>query len=191
MRSWFTRTWIAVAMIQWSINCTDPYDNRLKLVQVQPHQAWQCSFDEDDCGIVNQRGMPINFTLFVNKKLFSQTGVYLLNMSNCKTSGARLITPYFDVVPSTGYLCLQLVYLTFGNALHQLSVTQQDYRNQIVWYRNFRTIKSGSWNTADIEVQVEPGTIPRFFVEAKLNRYHPQRSGFLALSNLSIKGWHC
>lgn len=159
------------------------------------NQRWTCDFaDEVMCHIRNQPSMPMNFVALPNETFNGRRGVYYLSHSahSCAHGGARLYTPYFRLPPEWP-ACLELSYWAFGNALHSMSVYQQDEGARKVWQRdNFRTSQDDCWTMAKINITPHNKRVPtRFFVEAKFGRILSTRAGFVLISKLSIMSHRC
>lgn len=153
-----------------------------------------CDFTEAHmCNIRNQPSMPMNFTALPEQTLSGRRGIYLLSVTpTCNTgSGARLYTPYF-MLPPEWPSCLQLSYWAFGNALHSMSIYQQDEEGgRRIWHKlDFQT--QDCWTHALIDLsQPRRRIATRFFIEAKLMPASSSRAGFIALSQLSIVSRYC
>lgn len=159
------------------------------------NQQWTCDFvNKSMCNIRNQPSMPMNFIPLPDETFNGRRGLYYLSHSvhSCAHGGARLYTPYFRI-PSEWPACFELSYWAFGNALHSMSIYQQDEGGRRIWHRdNLRTSKHDCWMTATINVTPPIKRMPtRFFVEAKFGRSTPTQAGFVFLSHLSVMSRQC
>lgn len=159
----------------------------VQVVKLQSGEQWRCSF-VDQCGIVNQSNMPANFTLLPTTELFGERGLFYLDSSKCHRNGARLITPYFAWSTHLRTVCLTLKYVIFGNAVTRFLVVKQDKVNVALWSDKLSI--TGRWNYAHIKVNVLPDKPARFFVEVNFNN-HPNRVGFLAISEVILRDSYC
>lgn len=109
-----------------------------------------------------------------------------LDVSNAKSSGARLITQYF---PANGcqFACLTIEYLLCGNAPKSLYIIQQDKKNYCVL--QVRNTRAQGWANSSVTIDLSNGS-PRFFIEAHFDCL-PPKYGSIAISNMAFTYGKC
>ncbi|KAJ6221987.1 hypothetical protein RDWZM_000532 [Blomia tropicalis] len=158
------------------------------LIKLKPHQQWNCHFEGNTCNIMNQAKMPTNFQL-ISKTLFGETGSYYLDVSNCRKSGARLITPYFRWNDRTTSACLLIKYIHYGNGVTIVNIIKQDRSNQILWSKSLPN--SGFWHHMLINVPLIRAQPVRFFIETIIVSNNMNRMGFFAISKITLSDSNC
>jgi hypothetical protein len=99
--------------------------------------VWSCGFDGHDCGITNDQIVGSYFVLKTNqmRPLLGKRHYLLLNITDIKplSSGARLITPYFETrhspqgIRHSLYIYIKMVFnMFFENTFH---VNRNDMKN--------------------------------------------------------------
>jgi hypothetical protein len=170
-------------------HCPDGQNcHKRRTVELESLQFWNCDFSLNDCGIHNQHNMDSYFIHLSNKSVpvFGKKGLLYLSASKARSSGARLITPYF---PTNGcrYGCLTVEYLICGNGIRNLYLIQQDVSNYCVLQRD--NDYSNSWKESHLTIDLTRSN-PRFFIEVHFNK--SQNSfGFIAISNLRFEYESC
>lgn len=154
-----------------------------------------CNFTTNNCGFYNQHNM-LSYFKRINKfpfNIISGNGMLFLDLiwsASRRSSGARLISPYFRTNGQT-QACLMIKFLTWGHGITKLLVIQQDKSNKCIWQwdnNNYGIIDPDKyWTTAQIPVHLSDGD-PRFFIEAH-TVYH--QYGFVVIDDIVLSYKNC
>lgn len=79
-------------------NWPQPLNDEPEYEIISPNAEWFCNFEKSDCNVINDpiiSGSYFEYRNTRNRQVFGKNNMLLLNVSNSRSSGARLITPYF------------------------------------------------------------------------------------------------
>ncbi|XP_054163597.1 uncharacterized protein LOC128961388 [Oppia nitens] len=145
-------------------------------IQIYRSEFVECNFKANDCGIVNGPDMKTRFVYGLATIGGRQQNMLVLDVRSAKTTGARLVTPYYKTKGQL-YGCLRIEWYSYGSDSQTLSVTQQDKRDRKLWSSS---AKSADWQKSYMNVDLRNGDF-RFFIEATVL---PGKSGTLAIDNI-------
>ena len=135
-----------------------------------------CEFKNNDCGIVNQENMGSYFFYSKANIAGREQKMMVLDAKVSKTSGARLITPYYHA-NGKSFACLVIDFFQNGDGTKTFKIIQQDKTNKTLWTSSLRSL---IWQRARMDVNLNNGD-PRFFIEATIE---PGKEGLFALASL-------